>query len=60
MQKKHSTLTGKLISVELYPNVDGFMTNKFTPALRIGINPLKCSLVAAQKKVKLVVFLLSS
>ncbi len=36
------------------------MTNNFLVEIRTSINPLKCMLVADQKKVKLVVVLLSS
>jgi len=60
VQKKHSTLFRNFKSVEHYPQVDGFMTNNFTMALKNNIKTLKRRLVADQKKVKLVVVLLSS
>jgi hypothetical protein len=36
------------------------MTNNFIGGLKNAVNPLKCRLVADQKKVKPIVFLLSS
>lgn len=60
MQKKRSTFYGKVRSVEVNPNVDQFMTNKFLRVVKISLFRLKGRLVGAQKKVKPIVFLLTS
>lgn len=60
MQKKQPTTSMFLTCFQKLPNVDVFMTNKIRSGKQIIENRLKALLVAAQKKVKLLVDLLSS
>jgi len=60
MQKNFSTLLRTFISISNYPMIDSIMTIELIQGIKIWLNALKCRLVAAQKKVKPIGFLLGS